>query len=92
MWSGGGGLELEDGRRYLATTNVWSSKLEFQTDSNTSLFVLKSRGVIHQGAELTIEREALKIPEMPWMILLGFYLVVMMRQDGGGAAAAAAAG
>ena len=36
-WKGGGTLELPDGRRYLATTNIWQTKLEFQTESETPI-------------------------------------------------------
>jgi len=92
FWGGGGGLALPDGRRYPATTNIWQSKLEFQDESGAPQFRLKSRGVIHLAADLEILPEAAKIPELPWMILLGWYLMVMMHMDSGAAGAAAAGG
>jgi hypothetical protein len=30
-WTGGGTLELHDGRTFLATTNLWQSRLEIKT-------------------------------------------------------------
>src|SRR4029078_872051 len=36
-WSGGGTLELHDGRKLLATTNLWQSKLEFKTESEQAI-------------------------------------------------------
>ncbi len=30
-WSGGGTLEMHDGRQFLATTNFWQTNLEFKT-------------------------------------------------------------
>ena len=54
---------------------------------------LKTRGLIHLAAAVEIEPRAVEIAELPWMVMLGWYLAVMMRSDSsGGAAAAAAAG
>ena len=93
VWKGGGGLQLSGGRPFLATTNIWQSKLEFQDESGVPLIQLQRRGVVHLGATVEIHPQAVTIPETPLMILLGWYLVVMMHQDSaGGAAAAAAAG
>ena len=91
IWKGGGGLELPDGRRFLATTNIWQTKLEFQDESGAPLIQLKSGGVIHAAAAVAIEPRAVAIPELPLMTLLAWYVVVMMRQDAAGASAGAAA-
>jgi hypothetical protein len=92
IWKGGGGLELPDGRRFLATTNIWQTKLEFQDESGAPLIQLKSRGVVHAAAAVEIQSRAVGIPELPLMALLAWYVVVMMHQDSAGATAAAAAG
>lgn len=89
-WTGGGTLELPDGRQFLATTNLWQSKLEFQEESGVPLFALKSRGLIHLAADVEIQPQAMRIPEIRWMILFGWYVIVMMHMDSSGVAAAAA--
>jgi len=86
-WNGGGELELPDGRRFRATTNLWQSKLEFLDGSDNPLIELRSRGVIHMAATVEIQPPAVTLPEMPWMVLFGCYLTVMMRSDGAAAAA-----
>ena len=91
VWKGGGGLELPDGRRFLATTNIWETKLEFQDGSGAPLLQLKSRGVIHAAAAVEILPRVVEIPELPLMVLLAWYVVVMMHQDSAGATAAAVA-
>jgi len=91
IWKGGGGLELPDGRRFLATTNIWQSKLEFQDESGAPLIQLKSRGVIHEAAAVEIPPPRIEIPELSLMVLLAWYVVVMMHQDTTGATAAAVA-
>lgn len=90
-WKGGGTLELPDGRRMLATTNVWQTKVEFQDEpTGAPLIRFKSRGVIHLGADVEIEPGAFKVPEMRWIVLFGWYLVILIHMDSGAAAAAAA--
>jgi hypothetical protein len=92
-WSGGGQLELSDRRRFPATTNFWQTNLELQDETGAALIRLKTRGLIHLAAAVEIEPRAVEIAELPWMVMLGWYLAVMMRSDSsGGAAAAAAAG
>ena len=91
-WTGGGTLELPDGRTFRATTNLWQSKLEFKDGSDAALIQFASRGMAHLSATVEIQPTALRMPELPWMVMLGWYLIVMMSRDAaaGGAAAAAA--
>ena len=79
-WSGGGTLELHDGRKLLATTNLWQSKLEFKTESEQAILHFRSGGLIHLSATVDIDPEALKMGE-PWLVMLGWYLIVMMHTD-----------
>src|SRR6266850_1503326 len=88
-WTGGGTLELPDGRTFRATTNLWQSKREFKDGSDDVLIQLAGRGVAHLSATVEIRPSALRMPELPWMVMLGWYLIVMMSHD---AAAGAAAG
>ena len=87
-WKAGGTLELPDGRKYRATSNLWQSKLEFQDPSGNPIIKLKTGGLMHLSAGVEIEPAAARIPELPWMVMLGWYLAVMMKNDSAGAAAA----
>lgn len=81
-WSGGGTLELADGRKYPANTNFWSTRYEFKTEAGEPLVgFVKIGGLLHTSADVEIHPAALQIPEMPWMVMLGWYLTVMMITD-----------
>ena len=80
-WSGGGTLELPGGRKLLATTNFWQTNLEFKTESGETVLRFKSGGLIHLSALVEIQREAIGLAELPWLVMLGWYLIVMMNMD-----------
>jgi hypothetical protein len=80
-WSGGGALELPGGRKVLVTTNLWQSNLEFKTESEDTLLRFQSAGLIHLSAQVEIQPEAIGLAELPWMLMLGWYLIVMMNMD-----------
>ncbi len=88
-WSGGGTLHLSSGRVLQASSNLWQSQIVFQTESGEPLLTFKSGGFVHLSAELVIEPAGWKLPELPWIVMLGWYLLVMMRMEGGATAAAA---
>ncbi|HXI88378.1 MAG TPA: hypothetical protein VNO24_00055 [Blastocatellia bacterium] len=87
-WSGGGALELQDGRKMLATTNLWQSNLEFKTESGEVLLRFQSAGLMHLSALVEIRPEAIGLAELPWMVMFGWYLIVMMHMDSAAAVAA----
>ena len=80
-WSGGGTLELCDRRVFRATTNLWQTKLEFQNESNKTLIQFKSSGLLHQSAKVEIQPSGVRTPELPFIMMLGWYLIVMMSGD-----------
>jgi len=80
-WSGGGALELPEGRKVLVTTNLWQSNLEFKTESEEALLRFQSGGLIHLSAQVEIQQQAIGLAELPWMVMLGWYLIVMMNMD-----------
>ena len=91
-WSGGGTLEFPDGRKFLATTNLWQSKLDFQDEAGATLIQFKQGGMLHLSATVDVQPEAAKSPELLLMVMLGWYLIVMMSMDAAvGAASAGAA-
>lgn len=80
-WSGGGTLELPDGRKILATTNLWQTNLDFKTEAGATLIRFKTAGVVHLSARVEIQPETAGVPELPWIVMLGWYLVLMMHAD-----------
>ena len=80
-WSGGGTLELADGRKLLATTNGWRTTLEFKSETGETLVRFKSGGFIHVSATVEIQPAAAEMPELPWIVMLGWYLIMMMYMD-----------
>jgi hypothetical protein len=86
-WSGGGTLEMHDGRQFLATTNFWQTNLEFKTEAGQTLVQFKPGGLVHLSAKVEIEPTAAGLPELPWLVMLGWYLIVMMYMDSAAVAA-----
>ena len=81
-WSGGGTLELPDGRKYLANTNFWATQYEFKAETGEALISYKKiGGMLHMSSGVEIHALAKDIAELPWMVLLGWYLTVMMNMD-----------
>jgi len=89
-WSGGGTLHLPDGRTLRASTNLWHSQIVFENDTGERLLTFKGGGILHLSAEIAIDPAGSRMPELPWIVMLGCYLMVMLRSDSGAAAAASA--
>jgi hypothetical protein len=86
-WTSGGTLELSDGGKFLATTNFWNTNLEIQDELGHTLIRFKTGGVIHLSATVSVESNAMRLPELPWVVMLGWYLIVMMHADSAAASA-----
>ena len=80
-WSGGGTLELSDRRTFPATTNLWQTKFGFNNESGETLIEFTSVGLLHLSSTVEIHPVAVNLAELPWMVMLGWYLVVMMHRD-----------
>jgi hypothetical protein len=90
-WTSGGTLELPDGRRYRAGSNFWMTGFEFTTEQGESLVRFRRiGGVVHLSASVQILPAALEVPELPWLVTLGWYVTVQMHRDAGAVAASAA--
>jgi hypothetical protein len=91
-WSGGGTLELPDGRKYTANTNFWATQYEFRKETGEPLISYQHvAGVLHMSSRVEIPGRSKEMEEMPWLVALGWYLTVMMHMDMSAAAAAMAA-
>ena len=81
-WSGGGALEFHDGRRYLADSNLWQTRYSIRTEDEIPLLTFdRVRGVVHLSSDVEVHEAAQSLPELPWMIMLGWYLTVMQYSD-----------
>ena len=85
-WTGGGTLLFPDGRQYLANTNFWQTQYEFKTPTGESLIHYRNHGLFVSSAEVTILPQAQQVPELPWMVMLGWYFSLMMQNDSAAAA------
>jgi hypothetical protein len=90
-WSCGGTLELVDGQKILGTTNFWQTKFGFERESGEKLIQFTNGGLIHISAIVEVLPEGLSIRQLPWMVMLGWYLVIMMHHDAAIATGAATA-
>ena len=88
-WSGGGTLELADGRTFQAASNFWQTKFGFETESGEKLIEFQKSGLLHLSVTVEIQPGALSTAELPLMVMLGCYLIVMMNMDAAIAASAA---
>ena len=80
-WSGGGTLELQDGRKVLITSNLWQTRLDFQEESGRRLLGFQNKGVLKVSSTVHIEPDALTEPGISLMVLFGWYVMVMMQMD-----------
>jgi hypothetical protein len=81
-WSGGGVLEFPDGRRYLANSNFWQTRYSIHTADELPLITFdRVRGITHLSSDVEIHDAARSLPELPWLIMLGWYLTVMQHSD-----------
>ncbi|NVO18675.1 MAG: hypothetical protein HXX13_03195 [Bacteroidetes bacterium] len=81
-WSGGGTLELADGRQYQANSNYWHALFEFKNERNVPLMRFTNIGGFKLHAQLEIFKSSSNLVEAPMLALLGWYLAVMISRDG----------
>lgn len=90
-WSSGGTLEFTSGASYKASTNFWSTRMEWKTgELDEPLIAFHIGGFFKQSAEVEIDPAAASLPELPLLILFGWYLIIMLHRDSAAVAAIAA--
>jgi hypothetical protein len=82
-WAGGGTLELGGGRTLrLGAANFWHTQWDWQLPDGSTAVHFKSRsGFLKSGAEVQIEDGARHLPELPLLVVLGWYLLVLFARD-----------
>ena len=82
VWTSGGILELSDGRRYRADSNLWNTGFAIRTDAGEPLvrYRVKQEATQLSGV-MEIEARARDIEEMPWIAILGWYVAAQLHRD-----------
>ncbi len=85
---GAGQLALPDGRSYRwKMTSFWGGRWAFLDDSDRPLVSFASRNrFLRAGCDVEIAPGALARPELPVLVLLGWYLLLRIREDSAAAA------
>jgi hypothetical protein len=87
-WASGGTLEFAQ-HRFRATTNLWMTHFTFETESGRPLVQFKYGGVFRRSARVEISADGRPAPELPLLVLFGWYLVIMLDSDTDAVVAAA---
>jgi hypothetical protein len=93
-WGGGGTLDLV-GRRQLrfGSANFWRSQWDWMDPADKPLVHFKSRqGLFKLEGQVEIEPQAIASPDVPLLVMLGWYLLVLFARDAAAAGGAAAGG
>ena len=80
-WSGGGSLELSDRVLRFGAANFWHSQWDWQDGDKQSLVHFKSQhGFLKMEGQVEIEPGAADVPDLPLIVVLGWYLLVWRRR------------
>jgi hypothetical protein len=82
-WRDGGTLSLPGGRRLQASSNLWQTRHAFSTEAGEELIRYQRRLLLKMASDVQILPAAAALPELPWLVCLGWYLAVMMEADSG---------
>ena len=81
-WTGGGQLDFPDGRSIrLSSANLWQSEWLWQEKDQAIIRFKGRHGLIKAKGAVAIEPEALKLPDLALLILLGWYLILLHAED-----------
>ena len=80
-WKMGGTLTLPDGRQYRGNTNFWMTQFAFTNEAGQPLVSYRRIGGLSLSAAVEVEPAGAALRELPWLILLGWYVAAMMHQD-----------
>jgi len=86
-WKSGGTLEI-GGRVFNATSRAFSSRYSFVRENGEALVELKNSGFLHRSAQVTLHPGAATDPQLPILVMLGWYLDLLMQRDAAAVAAA----
>jgi hypothetical protein len=90
-WAGGGTLDQGSGGQLrLGAANFWHSQWDWIDGQNQPLVHFKShQGLLKVEGEVKIEAAAIERPDLPLLVVLGWYLLVLFGKDAAAASASA---
>jgi hypothetical protein len=80
MWERGGQLELANGRRVHLSSNWWKATYTVRTDSGETLLEYTKRGIFKAAADVRLHANAKEYAELPWIVMLVWYLILLARR------------
>jgi hypothetical protein len=80
-WKHGGSLILADGRTFNLSSNFWQTTLEIQTSSGLPLVRFLNDGFIRIRSHVSVFNPAADMNELPWLMMLGWYVAVLSYMD-----------
>jgi hypothetical protein len=92
-WTGGGTLDLPQGRTlHFGAANFWHSQWDWSdVASQAPLVHFKSHaGLLRMEGQVDVETTAVSYPELPLLVVLGWYLLILFARDSAAAGSAAA--
>lgn len=88
-WVGGGTLEFADGRPLrLSSANFWQSEWVWQEKEQPLIRFKGRHGLIKANGAVEIPPEAVRLPDLPLLVLLGWYLILLYADDAAAASSA----
>lgn len=90
-WGGGGTLELGPGGQLsFGAANFWHSQWDWQSSDGKPLVHFKShQGVLKIDGDVDVEADAVGRPDLPLLVVLGWYLLILFARDAAAGSAAA---
>ncbi|HEX9095787.1 MAG TPA: hypothetical protein VF990_06735 [Candidatus Dormibacteraeota bacterium] len=88
-WVGGGALEFPDGRTVrLSSANFWQSEWLWQENEKPLIRFKGRHGLIKARGAVEVSPEGAALPDLPMLILLGWYLILLHAEDSAAASSA----
>ena len=81
LWKCSGTLELPGGRTFRAHSNVWNTRYTVTSSSEEPVIEMKNYGFFRRAATVRITHRADGVAEIPFLVMLAFYLDVLEQKD-----------
>jgi hypothetical protein len=90
-WAGGGTLFLGGGAQLrFAAANFWRSQWDWLDAQDQPVVQFKSRhGLLKVEGQVEIEPGGIELPDLPLLVVLGWYLLVLFARDAAAASSVA---
>ncbi len=72
----GGVLQLSDGRALFLRSDFWKGRAELQTLAGEVILRYRYHGVLRPSADVEVLGKGKQMPELSWLLMLGWCLIV----------------